>query len=56
MEYDSNCSEAKDKALWLLKQSFYNIAGSDLHSLRNIDYWSTRAPRALKQLFQSWEK
>jgi len=49
-------SEAKDKALWLLKQNFYNIAGSDLHSLRNIDYWSTRAPRALKQLFQSWEK
>ena len=49
-------SEAKDKALWLLKQNFYNIAGSDLHSLRNIDYWSTRAPRALKQLFKSWEK
>ena len=48
-------SEAKDKALWLLKQNFYNIAGSDLHSSRNIDYWSTRAPRALKQLFQSWE-
>ena len=49
-------SEAKDKALWLLKQNFYNIAGSDLHSSCNIDYWSTRAPRALKQLFQSWEK
>ena len=49
-------SEAKDKALWLLKQNFYNIAGSDLHSSRNIDYWSTRAPRALKLLFQSWEK
>ena len=49
-------SEAKDKALWLLKQNFYNIVGSDLHSSRNIDYWSTRAPRALKQLFQSWEK
>ena len=49
-------SEAKAKALWLLKQNFYNIAGSDLHSSRNIDYWSTRAPRALKQLFQSWEK
>jgi len=49
-------SETKDKALWLLKQNFYNIAGSDLHSSRNIDYWSTRAPRALKQLFQSWEK
>ena len=49
-------SEAKDKARWILKQNFYNIAGSDLHSSRNIDYWSTRAPRALKQLFQSWEK
>ena len=49
-------SEAKDKARWILKQNFYNIAGSDLHSSRNSDYWSTRAPRALKQLFQSWEK
>ena len=49
-------SEAKDKAHWILKQNFYNIAGSDLHSSRNIDYWSARAPRALKQLFQSWEK
>ena len=49
-------SEAKDKARWILKQNFYNIAGSDLHPSRNIDYWSTRAPRALKQLFQSWEK
>ena len=49
-------SEAKDKARWILKQNFYNIAGSDLHSSRNIEYWSTRAPRALKQLFQSWEK
>lgn len=49
-------AEAKDKARWILKQDFYNIAGSDLHSSRNIDYWSTRAPRALKQLFQSWAK
>ena len=47
---------SEDKARWILKQNFYNIAGSDLHSSRNIDYWSTRAPRALKQLFQSWEK
>lgn len=44
--------EAKDKAQWLLKKSYYNLAGSDLHSLRNIDYWSTRAPRGLKQLLQ----
>lgn len=45
-------SEAKDKALWILKKEYYNLAGSDLHSLRNADYWSTRAPRALKKLLQ----
>lgn len=45
-------SEAKDKARWLLKHNYYNLAGSDLHSLHNMDYWSTRAPRALKQLLQ----
>ena len=46
-------SEAKDKALWILKKNYYNLIGSDLHSMRNIDYWSTRAPRALKQLLRS---
>ena len=45
-------SEAKDKALWILKKEYYNLVGSDLHSLRNADYWSTRAPRALKKLLQ----
>lgn len=45
-------SEAKDKARWLLKHNYYNLAGSDLHSLHNMDYWSVRAPRALKQLLQ----
>lgn len=45
-------SEAKDKALWILKKNYYNLIGSDLHSMRNIDYWSTRAPRALKQLLR----
>lgn len=45
-------SEAKDKALWILKKDYYNLAGSDLHSLRNTEYWSTRAPRALKKLLQ----
>lgn len=45
-------SEAKDKALWILKKDYYNLAGSDLHSLRNADYWLTRAPRALKRLLQ----
>ena len=44
--------EAKDKAHWLLKKEYYNLAGSDLHSLRNVEYWSTRAPRALKRLLQ----
>jgi tyrosine-protein phosphatase YwqE len=46
-------SEAKDKALWILKKNYYNLIGSDLHSMRNIDYWSTRAPRALKQLLRA---
>lgn len=45
--------EAKNKAHWLLKKRYYNLAGSDLHSLRNIDYWSTRAPRGLKQVLQN---
>ena len=46
-------SEAKDKAFWILKKNYYNLIGSDLHSMRNIDYWSTRAPRALKQLLRA---
>ena len=45
-------SEAKDKANWILKQGYYNRAGSDLHSSKNMDYWSARAPRALKKLLQ----
>lgn len=45
-------AEAKDKARWILKQNYYNLAGSDLHSARNMDYWSARAPRALKKLLQ----
>ena len=45
-------SQAKDKARWLLKHNYYNLAGSDLHSLHNMDYWSTRVPRALKLLLQ----
>ena len=43
-------SEAKDKAHWILKKNYYNLAGSDLHSSRNMEYWSTRAPRALRKL------
>ena len=46
-------SEAKDKARWLLKKSYYDLAGSDLHSSRNMEYWSARAPRALKTLLQT---
>ena len=46
-------SEAKDKARWLLKQDYYNLAGSDLHSLRNMEYWSKRASRALRKLLQT---
>ena len=45
-------SEAKDKAHWMLKKNYYNLAGSDLHSSRNMEYWSVRAPRALKKLLQ----
>jgi len=42
--------EAKAKALWLLKKQYYNLAGSDLHSLRNMEFWSSRAPRALREV------
>ena len=45
-------SEAKDKAHWILKHNYYNLAGSDLHSSRNMEYWSARAPRALKKFLQ----
>lgn len=45
-------SEAKEKAHWLLKHNYYDLAGSDLHSLHNMEYWSTRAPRALRKLLQ----
>ena len=45
-------SEAKDKSHWILKHNYYNLAGSDLHSSRNMEYWSVRAPRALKKLLQ----
>ena len=46
-------SEAKDKAHWILKHNYYNLVGSDLHSSRNMEYWSVRAPRALKKLLQT---
>lgn len=43
-------SEAKDKSRWMLKKEYYDMAGSDLHSSRNMEYWSARAPRTLKKL------
>ena len=46
-------SEAKDKALWILKHDYYNLVGSDLHSSRNMEYWSKRAPRALRKILQT---
>lgn len=45
-------SEAKSKARWILKHNYYNLAGSDLHSSRNMEYWSVRAPHALKNLLK----
>ena len=50
---DAYGSEAKDKSHWILKQNYYDLAGSDLHSSRNMEYWSVRAPRALKKLLQT---
>lgn len=46
-------STAKDKARWILKHDYYNLAGSDLHSFRNMENWSVRAPRALRKLLQT---
>lgn len=37
--------EAEKKARWLLKKGFYNYAGSDLHSLRNMEFWEKRIPK-----------
>ena len=45
-------AEAKEKSQWLLKKGFYDVAGSDLHSLRNADHWSARAPRPLRTLME----
>ena len=42
--------DAQAKARWLLKKNYYNLAGSDLHSLRNIEFWHARVPRALRTL------
>jgi len=44
--------EAKAKARWLLKKKFYNLAGSDLHSIRNMEFWNARVPRALRDVLQ----
>lgn len=41
-------AEAQKKARWLLKKQYYDIAGSDLHSIRNMQFWDARAPRIPK--------
>ena len=40
--------EAQKKARWLLKKQYYDMVGSDLHSIRNMQFWDARAPRILK--------
>ena len=42
--------DAQAKARWLLKKNYYNLAGSDLHSLRNMEFWQARVPRTLRTL------
>ena len=37
--------DAQEKARWLLKKEYYNLVGSDLHSLRNLQFWECRVPR-----------
>ena len=37
--------EAEKKARWLLKKKYYNYVGSDLHSLRNMEFWEKRIPK-----------
>ena len=39
--------DAEKKSHWLLKKGYYNLAGSDLHSLRNTQFWETRLPSSL---------
>lgn len=34
--------DAQKKARWLLKKDFYNLAGSDLHSVRNMQFWEEK--------------
>lgn len=33
------------KALYLLKKGYYDMAGSDLHSMRNIEFWAAPASK-----------
>ncbi len=35
--------EAQHKAKWILRHQLYDIAGSDLHSIRNINFWESKA-------------
>ena len=38
--------EAEKKSRWLLRKGFYNLSGSDLHSLRHIELWEKRLRRS----------
>lgn len=40
--------EAQKKARWLLKKQYYDMVGSDLHSIRNMQFWDARTPRIPK--------
>lgn len=40
--------EAQKKACWMLKKQYYDMVGSDLHSIRNMQFWDARAPRIPK--------
>ncbi len=44
--------EVRAKARWMLRKNYYNLAGSDLHSLRNISFWETKAPRGFRKLLE----
>lgn len=35
--------EARHKARYLLRNRYYNLAGSDLHSLRQLEFWNKRS-------------
>lgn len=44
--------DAEEKSHWLLKKGFYDLAGSDLHSLRNTQFWEKPLRESLMSRFQ----